>query len=103
VSIIFKQVSGSIFNLEGHGSNDMIVPGLSTYGATKRGVRYFTEALAEELKTTLVKIGAVGPGIVIIDLVLEDLRRMSPDDREQSKIFINILLDTVETFSPFSD
>jgi short-subunit dehydrogenase len=64
-------------------------------------VRYFTEALAEELKTTPVKIGGMGPGIVITDLVLEDLRRMSPDDREQSRILINILADTVETVAPF--
>ena len=98
---MLKQGSGSIFNLEGHGSNDMMVPGLSVYGATKRGVRYFTEALAEELKTTPVKIGGMGPGIVITDLVLEDLRRMSPDDREQSIILINILADTVETVAPF--
>jgi NAD(P)-dependent dehydrogenase (short-subunit alcohol dehydrogenase family) len=93
--------SGQIYNMEGHGSNDMIVPGLSTYGATKRGVRYFTEALAEELKNTPVKIGAIGPGIVITDLVLEDLRCMSPENREESRVLINILADTIDTVAPF--
>lgn len=98
---MLAQGSGQIYNFEGHGSNDMIVPGLSTYGATKRGVRYFTEALAEEAKETPVQVGAIGPGIVITDLVIEDLRSMSEEYLEESKIIINILADTVETVTPW--
>jgi NAD(P)-dependent dehydrogenase (short-subunit alcohol dehydrogenase family) len=98
---MLAQGSGQIYNFEGHGSNDMIVPGLSVYGATKRGVRYFTEALAEELKDSPVQVGAIGPGIVITDLVLKDLRNMSPENFEQSRVIINILADTVEDVTPF--
>jgi short-subunit dehydrogenase len=98
---MIEQGSGQIYNMEGHGSNDMMVPGLSVYGATKRGVSYFTDALEEELKTTPVQVGKIGPGIVITDLVVEDLRRMSPEYFEQSKMIINMLADTVETVTPF--
>ncbi len=75
---IIEQGSGQFDNMEGHGSNDMTVPGLSVYGATKRGVTYFTDALEEELKTTPVQVGKIGPGIVITYLVIADLRGMSP-------------------------
>ena len=98
---MLAQGSGQIYNMEGHGSNDMMLPGLSVYGATKRGVRYFTESLAEELKTTPVQVGAIGPGMVTTDLLIEDLRRMSPENFEQSKVIMNILADTVETVTPF--
>ena len=38
-----------IFNVEGHGSNDAKILGLSLYGTSKRAVTYFTEALALSL------------------------------------------------------
>ena len=98
---MLDQGNGQIYNMEGHGSNDMMVPGLSVYGATKRGVTYFTDALEEELKTTPVQVGKIGPGIVITDLVIADLRAMSPEYFEQSKMIINMLADTVETVTPF--
>jgi len=38
---------------------------------------------------------------VITDLVLEDLRCMSPENREESRVLINILADTIDTVAPF--
>ena len=38
---------GHIYNMYGHGSNDQKVSGSHIYGATKRAVRYFTEALIQ--------------------------------------------------------
>ena len=39
---MIKQKSGQIFNVEGHGSNDAKILGLSLYGTSKRAVTYFT-------------------------------------------------------------
>ena len=43
-----EQGFGQIFNVEGYGSNDAMMTGLSIYGTTKRAVTYFTQALAKE-------------------------------------------------------
>ena len=46
-----RQPSGGfVYNLEGHGSNDVMIPGFSMYGTTKRAVTYYTKALAKELE-----------------------------------------------------
>ena len=46
-----KQPSGGfVYNLEGHGSNDVIILGLSLYGTSKRAVTYYTKALAKEIE-----------------------------------------------------
>ena len=49
-----KKHNGAIYNIEGYGSNDAMMKGLSIYGTSKRAITYFTQALAkesEELKT----------------------------------------------------
>ena len=43
-----KQHSGAIYNVEGYGSNDAMMLGLSMYGTSKRAITYFTQALAKE-------------------------------------------------------
>ena len=42
------QGGGAIYNMEGWGSDGKRRRGLSVYGTTKRAVRYFTRALADE-------------------------------------------------------
>ncbi|MCP4714816.1 MAG: SDR family oxidoreductase [Deltaproteobacteria bacterium] len=98
---MLEQGSGQIYNFEGHGSNDMVLAGLSVYGSTKRAVRYFTESLIEETKETPVQVGAIGPGMVITDLLLNDLRNMPPEKFEMAKITFNVLGDKVETVTPW--
>ena len=46
--VMIKQGFGQIYNVEGHGSNDAKIMGLSLYGTSKRAITYFTEALAFE-------------------------------------------------------
>ena len=48
MKVMIEQKHGQIFNVEGHGSNDAKILGLSLYGTSKRAVTYFTEALAYE-------------------------------------------------------
>ena len=49
------------------------VPGSTTYSASKAGLRFFTLALAEELRGSPVKVGLVSPGPVETDFILADI------------------------------
>jgi len=98
---MIAQRHGQIYNVKGHGSDDRKRPGLLVYGTTKRAVRYFTEALIEETEGGPVQIGFISPGIVITDFLIDDIRKMSPEERETVKAVYNCLADTVETVTPF--
>ena len=98
---MMQQGSGQIYNMEGHGSNDMITAGMTSYGATKRAVTYFTDSLQEEAKSLSVKICTMSPGMVMTDLLLKELHKMPAERRETAKMIYNILGDTVETVTPF--
>jgi NAD(P)-dependent dehydrogenase (short-subunit alcohol dehydrogenase family) len=98
---MLAQGSGAVYNVEGHGSNDMILPGMSVYGASKRAVRYLTQALVQETEGTGVRVGVISPGMVVTELLLSDWQEMEPEQREQARIIFNILADTVETVTPW--
>jgi short-subunit dehydrogenase len=97
---MYKQGSGTIWNMEGFGSNGQTRIGASVYGATKRALRYFTQSVSEELEGTPVKMCFLSPGIVVTDMLVPP-----PEQRgegwEQVKKILNILADTVETVTPF--
>ena len=102
--IMIKQKSGQIFNVEGHGSNDAKILGLSLYGTSKRAITYFTEALAFEAEklNTNVLIGKITPGIMItnfINTALGDGEKIELD--EKTKKIYNILGDYPETIANF--
>jgi len=98
---MYKQEGGGkIFNMEGFGSNGMVRPAVSVYGTTKCGVRYFTKAMALELKGSPVKVCYLSPGIVITDLLVPPPEKRG-EGWEQSKKILNLLADTVETVTPF--
>jgi len=65
-----QQGFGQIYNVYGHGSNDAKVSGLHVYGTTKRAVRYFTEALINDVAGTPVHVGTLSPGIVVTDFLI---------------------------------
>ena len=96
MKVMMKQHYGQIFNVEGHGSNDAVITGLSIYGTSKRAVSYFTDALAHEcddLKTG-VYVGKITPGIMITNFIhtsLGDGETISLD--EKTKKVYNILGD----------
>ena len=106
--LIFKvmkdQGFGAIYNVEGHGSNNALITGLSIYGTAKRAVTYFTEALAhesEELKSNVI-IGKITPGIMITNFIktsLGDGEKIELDDK--TKKIYNILGDYSETIAEF--
>ena len=102
--VMIKQNGGQIFNVEGYGSNDAIMLGLSLYGTSKRAITYFTEALAlenEKLKTNVL-IGKITPGIMITNFIttaLGDGEKIELD--EKTKKVYNILGDYPATIAEF--
>lgn len=97
---MLAQGGGQLFNMEGFGSNGRTRSGMSGYGTTKAGIRFLTDSLVQETKGTPVLVGALSPGIVITDLLLEPLKD-DPENMESGKRVFNILGDKVETVTPW--
>lgn len=91
---MLRQGYGQIYNVEGYGSDGMIMPGLILYGATKRGLTYFTKGLVREAKGTPVQVGFLNPGIVLTEL-------LTAADTERTRRILSILADRVETVTPY--
>lgn len=92
---------GTLYNMEGFGSNGMITPGMSLYGASKFALTYFNKALLAETRNSGVKICYLSPGIVITDLLKRDMGSNDPQDLERTRRIYNILADRVETVTPW--
>jgi short-subunit dehydrogenase len=98
---MLAQGDGQIYNLEGMGSNDNMRAGFTVYGTTKRALRYFTESLVKESGATPVQIGTLGPGIVVTDFLIENMKKMPKEEYEKVRMIYNMLADKVETVTPF--
>lgn len=99
-----KKHQGAIYNIEGYGSNDAKMLGLSIYGTSKRAITYFTEALAKESeeKDTGVIVGKLSPGIMITDFIvnaLGDKEKINLSDK--TKKVYNILGDYPDVVAKF--
>ena len=92
---MIKQKYGAIYTVEGHGSNDAVIPGLSIYGTAKRGLTYFLSALAKEAETSKldIMIGKLSPGIMITDFLVNSFRNKKIELSEKNKKIYNILGD----------
>lgn len=95
VKEMIKQNGGSIYNVEGYGSNDKIMPGLSIYGTAKRGITYFTMALSKEVEKMKVDVmvGRLSPGIMITDFLVNSFRDKKIILNDKTKKVYNILGD----------
>lgn len=100
---MIKQGNGAIYNVEGHGSNDAVIPGLSVYGTAKRGITYFTSALAKEIESKKVDImvGKLAPGIMITDFVVNAFRDKKIELSNKNKKVYNILGDYPDVVARF--
>ncbi len=92
---MIKQGSGAIYTVEGHGSNDAVIPGLSVYGTSKRGLTYFITALAKEAEVNKhdIIIGKLSPGIMITDFIVNAFRDNKITLSDKNKKVYNILGD----------
>ena len=95
------QGGGTIYNMEGFGSNGMAIPGMSLYGASKFALTYFNKALAAELAQGPVKICYLSPGIVVTDLLKRDMGSAHSKDFQKTLRTYKILGDKVDTVAPW--
>lgn len=95
-----KQGKGTIWNMEGFGSNGQAMAKYGPYGTTKYGLRYFTKVLAKECKNTPVSVCYLSPGMVVTDMLISAEMRNSPDWSKKRGIY-NILADTVDVVTPW--
>lgn len=100
---MIKQNHGSIYMVEGHGSNDAVIPGLSIYGTAKRGVTYFTRALAKEAYKSKkdIIVGRLAPGIMITDFLVNSFGNEKMTLSEKNKRVYNILGDYPEVVAKY--
>lgn len=101
---MIKNKKGAIYNIEGYGSNDAKMLGLSIYGTSKRAITYFTEALAKESeeRNTGVIVGKLSPGIMITDFIRTALgNKEAINLSEKTKKVYNILGDYPNVVADF--
>ena len=101
---MIKQKNGAIYNIEGYGSNDAKMLGLSIYGTSKRAITYFTEALAKESeeRNTNVIVGKLSPGIMITNFIVNALGdKQKIELPEKTKKVYNILGDYPDVVAEF--
>ena len=101
-----QQGFGQIYNVEGYGSNDAMMTGLTLYGTAKRAITYFTQALAKESKDVTggrVKVCRLTPGIMITDFIKSaNGGKTKIELPEKTKKVYNILGDYPETIAEFA-
>jgi len=74
LEIFKKQGQGMVYNFEGLGSNNMVIPKTSIYGTSKRAISYFSKAAKKEIKEyPNIYVGTIQPGMVFTDLLLKNL------------------------------
>lgn len=95
-----QQGFGSLYNMEGLGSDGRIVAGTSIYGTSKSAVRYFTRSLIKEYNNSPLIVGSISPGMVVTDMILEPIVR-EPEKHRSALTIFHILADTTETVTPW--
>ena len=92
---------GQIYNVEGYGSNDAMMTGLTLYGTAKRAVTYLTRSLAKESHDVTgdkVLVCRLTPGIMITDFITSANGGSTKIELpEKTKKVYNILGDYPET------
>lgn len=99
-----KQGFGQVYAIDGYGSNDAMMLGLSLYGTSKRGLTYFMNALAKESETMgdNIQVGRLSPGIMITDfLVNANNDSTKVELSEKTKKVYNILGDYPDIIAKF--
>lgn len=96
-----EQGHGALYTFEGFGSDGAKSDGMSVYGASKFGVRYFSKSLIKETKGGPVLVGVLSPGIVTTDMLLAAKDEVTPERWKKMQFIYRILGETVETVTPF--
>ena len=100
-----EQGFGQIYNVEGYGSNNAMMTGLTLYGTSKRAITYFTQSLAKESKEVVenkVKVCRLTPGIMITDFIkTANGGKTQIVLAEKTKKIYNILGDYPQTIAEY--
>ncbi len=98
-----KQGFGQIYAVEGHGSNNALIFGLSMYGTAKRALTYFFEATAKELDCAKlnIQLGLISPGIMITKFTDHSLGDEKIELSDKTKKVYNILGDYPDVIARF--
>ena len=97
---MLAQGFGSLYNMEGFGSDGRKMLGLTAYGTTKYGIAYLTDALVKETAGTGLLVGALRPGMVATELLSGQFEGR-PEEWERARRIFNILADPVEAVAPW--
>ena len=103
INQMIKQEFGQIYGIEGYGSDDAMMTGLSIYGTSKRGLTYFLESLAKEVseKNFNIQIGLLAPGIMITDFLNHSMGTDGFELPDKVKHVYNILGDKPDVIAKF--
>lgn len=91
---------GSIYNMEGFGSNGRVMAGMSVYGTSKNAIRYFSRSLIREHAHDGIVIGTISPGMVVTDMLLEPLR-LEPERNKHALRIFHTLADPADRVAPW--
>jgi NAD(P)-dependent dehydrogenase (short-subunit alcohol dehydrogenase family) len=94
------QGGGKLFMMLGGGADGKVRPGMAVYGATKSGLKFFTDAIIKENKDGPVMVGGVSPGMVVTEGMLREAKDMGPEAFAKQRKVMNILCDHVEDVAP---
>lgn len=100
---MLAQKHGSIYSMEGLGSNNMIQVKTILYGTTKHALTYFMKGLARELEGTGVVAGRLSPGMMLTDFITRspDGQPAAIEYNESFRKIFNILADKPETVASY--
>jgi short-subunit dehydrogenase len=97
VSGFIKQGFGALYNMEGMGAQGKRrVNGLSIYGATKAGLRYFNDSIISEIDGDQIIIGAIQPGMMLTEMVTGQYVN-KPEEWEKVKDILGLISEKPET------
>jgi short-subunit dehydrogenase len=94
------QGGGKLFNMLGGGADGRVRPGMAVYGATKRGLRFFSDSIVKESSGGPVLVGTLSPGLVVTEGMIREAHDMGTEEFAKTRKVMNILCDHVEDVAP---
>jgi NAD(P)-dependent dehydrogenase (short-subunit alcohol dehydrogenase family) len=100
-----QQGFGALYNMEGMGANrrSANVKGLSIYGTSKAGLRYFNDCLANENTHPKIIVGSLQPGMVLTTMVTNQYSHKPNQWEKDRRILETLSSDVGEVADWLSD